>query len=382
MIVIAAAAAIWWCAAVSLLLLSLLGSFLQPILQRRRATRRDQPPVALILPIKMLDPGFERALGSAFTQTYAAVTVFVAAADVNAPAMTKAKALVHGLGADGSCRFVHAPPRGAASPKLDVLSASLDLVTQDVVMTKDSNVTLAPGDINAFVASLTPEVGLVCAVPVAVRADGLSGQIEAMLINGHARLLLTASSLGIGFGVGKVMLFRRSDYLRAGGFEALAHTIAEDTAMCRAMATLGLKTRFAHVTVAQEIGRRTWREIYLRQARWAVIRRRQEPISFPLEPLSNVLPAVVAGAIAAPLIGMSMFGAATATLLGWCLLELGGTALKGWELKPAAPLALIGRDFLALSSWLRAWLRQDVVWADASFDIAAEPNVRRGRRLS
>ena len=133
-----------------------------------------------------------------------------------------------------------------------MLATPLDLATHDVVMTKDSNITLVPESVGAFMASLTPEVGLVCAVPVSVRADGLSGQIEAMLVNGHARLLLTASSLGLGFGVGKVMLFRRSDYVRAGGFDALAHTIAEDTAnVPRHGPARAQDALFAHVTAAQ-----------------------------------------------------------------------------------------------------------------------------------
>ena len=46
----------------------------------------DQPPVSLILPIKMLDPGFERALSSAFIQAYPEIEVFVAATEADSPA--------------------------------------------------------------------------------------------------------------------------------------------------------------------------------------------------------------------------------------------------------------------------------------------------------
>ena len=250
----------------------------------------------------------------------------------------------------------------------------------DVVVTKDSNVVFAADTVSAFVENLTADVGLVVAVPVAVRAASLSGQIEAMLINGHARLLLTASTFGIGFGVGKVMMFRTADLARAGGLAALSHTIAEDSALCAAMRELGLRTVFAHRTVAQEIGRRTWREIYLRQVRWAVIRRRQEPVSFPLEPLSSPLPAAVAGAFAAPLLDLSPVVAFVGTLSAWCLIELGATALKGWELHAGAPLAFVGREVLAISSWLRAWIRQDVVWANERYDVAAERDADEARR--
>ncbi|WP_448980071.1 glycosyltransferase, partial [Klebsiella pneumoniae] len=83
--------------------------------------------------------------------------------------------------------------------------------------------------------SLVDGVGMVCAVPVAVRAESLAGAIEAILINRDARLLLTASASGKGFGVGKVMIFRRSDIERAGGVAAMRYTIAEDSAFSKGL---------------------------------------------------------------------------------------------------------------------------------------------------
>ena len=104
-----------------------------------------------------------------------------------------------------------------------------------------------------------PGVGLVVAVPVAVRAESVGGWIEASIINAHARLLLSASTLGLGFGVGKIMALRRSDLERAGGVAAMSQNLAEDTAISMAFARIGLRTVFAHETVAQEIGFRVSR---------------------------------------------------------------------------------------------------------------------------
>ena len=78
------------------------------------------------------------------------------------------------------------------------------------------------------------------------------------------------------------MLFRRSDLARAGGVAALGYTIAEDSALSRALAGIGLATVFAENTVDQEIGARTLGDVYARQARWAVIRRNEEPVTFAL----------------------------------------------------------------------------------------------------
>ncbi len=140
------------------------------------------------------------------------------------------------------------------------------------ILVKDSNIVLEPDTLSAFMRNLAPGIGMVVGVPVAEEAQSLAGHIEATIINGHARMLLAASSLGFGYGVGKVMLFRRSDLARAGGIDAMGYTLAEDTAIARGSTSIGLRTVFAHRPLRQIIGWRTLREVYDRQVRWSVIR--------------------------------------------------------------------------------------------------------------
>jgi ceramide glucosyltransferase len=363
----ASLAALWLAGAIGTLLASFGGALLQPALQRRRARRGDVPPVSLVLPVKLVNPGFERAQASAFSQDLPILEVLVGAAETASPAVAGMAALVATSAAPA--RMIHSPGIGAMSPKLDAISAPIAAANHDIIATKDSNITLSPDTLRVMLRSLGDGVGLVCAVPVAVRALSWAGRVEAVLINRDARLLLTASATGKGYGVGKVMLFRRSDLARAGGPAALAYTIAEDTALARAMATVGLRTAFAEVTVDQEIGARTLRDVYARQARWAVIRRAEEPVTFLLEPLACPLPAAVAGALAAPLLGVAPLVAASATLVGWYLLEVGVTALKRWEVAPWTPTAFIGRDLVLLAAWSRAWTTREVTWAGTRRDV-------------
>ncbi len=276
----AALGALWWVVAVAVFLASLAGTLLQPGLQRRRDSSAALPSVSLILPVKLVNPGFSRAQASAFAQDYPDYEVLVGTAESASPA----RDVMSRLSKDPrvAWRTVLSTGGGAVSPKLNTLRVPLAEARHDVVVTKDSNITFAPDSLRAMLRGLVPGVGLVCAVPVAVRATTLAGRIEAVLINRDARLLLTASASGKGYGVGKVMVFRRSDLARAGGVAALGYTIAEDTAMCRALAALGLATRFADTTVDQEIGARALRDVYARQARWAVIRRAEEPLTFRL----------------------------------------------------------------------------------------------------
>ncbi len=360
--------ALWFVAAVGLLFLTSIGALLQPWLQRRRATNRAQPPVSAILPIKLDNPGFAEAQASIFTQLYPDYEVLFGATEASQPIVDIVENLTRAH-PDLPARIMQSACDLAVSPKLNNLATPLAAAAHDFILTKDSNIMFEPETMADYMQNFTPGVGLVVGVPIAERAEGLAGEIEAFLLNGHARLLLTASALGLGFGVGKAMLFKRSDLERAGGFEAMAYTLAEDTAISEGLAAIGLKTVFAHKTLRQIIGRRTLREIYDRQLRWGVIRRSHEPATFPLEPIANAVPAALAAAVAAPLIGLSAFSAFVLSMLAWFGCEILIAWLKGWEVSFLSPLAFIGREILALASWLRAWTTDDVVWANGRFDI-------------
>jgi ceramide glucosyltransferase len=361
------AGATWWSTAVVVFWATFACGLAQPFVQRRRATRKDQPPVSALVPVKLLNPGFGPAQASIFAQNYPNYEVLISAAEQNSPALDAARRIA-AAHLEIPSRFLRSPGTDAVSPKLNNLAAPLAAARHDLIFTKDSNITLEPGAITSFVQNLTQGVGLVVAVPVAVRAENIAGRIEAYLLNGHARLLLTASAAGAGFGVGKAMLFRKSDLAKAGGMEAIGDALAEDTALSMALAGQGLRTVFLHQTVAQEIGRRSFAEIYARQLRWSVIRRKNERVTFPLEPLASPLPAAIAGALAAPLVPCPSWVVFSLTLLLWFCAETGFALRKGWEVSRWSPLAFLGREILALISWLHAFITHKVIWADVLFD--------------
>ncbi|MHB8883566.1 MAG: glycosyltransferase [Methylovirgula sp.] len=360
--------AVWWSVALAILLFTSVGALLQPWLQARRAKNPHAPPVSAILPVKLHNPGFEEAQGSIFTQHYPGYEVLFSAAEASSPVLDLAQGLKRAH-PDIASRIMQSHCDTAVSPKLNTLAAPLAAAAHDFILTKDSNIIFEPEMMAAYMQNFTPGVGLVVGVPIAERPDGLAGHIEAFLINGHARLLLTASALGLGFGVGKAMLFRRSDLAHAGGFEAMAYTLAEDTAISEGLAAIGLRTVFAHKPLRQIIGWRSLRDIYDRQLRWSVIRRAHTPATFPLEPVVSALPAAVAAAFAAPLLGLSAGAGFGLSALGWFGCEILVSRLKGWEVSLMSPVAFAGREILALATWARAWTTDDVVWANGRFDV-------------
>ncbi|HEY1736824.1 MAG TPA: glycosyltransferase [Methylovirgula sp.] len=367
-LIVALLGAAWWIAAFVFFAFTSVGTLLQPWLQGRRATNEQTPPVSAILPIKLENPGFEEAQQSIFAQRYPAYDVIFAATGADPAVIAEVQKMIAAHSAIAA-RVMQSSCEVAVSPKLNNLATPLGEAAHDFVLTKDSNIVFEPETLSVFMQNFTSGVGLVVGVPVAEQPKGLAGQIEAFLLNGHARLLLTASALGLGFGVGKTMLFKRGDLERAGGLESIAYTLAEDTALSRAFEKLGLKTVFAHRPLRQFIGKRSLREIYQRQLRWAVIRRAHEPLTYPLEPLSSPLPAAIAAAFAAPLVGLSAFTAFASTLAIWFAVEILIAWVKDWEVSVASLAGFVGREILALTTWLQAWTTKDVVWADTRLDV-------------
>ena len=367
-------AAAWWLAAIGLLCLSVIAAFLQPLVQRRRASSEDLPPISLIVPVKALDPGFRRAQESLLEQSYPQAEFLVSAAEDDSPALAAIRDLAARYRAIPT-RILRSTGRFAASPKLNNLSEAFRQARHDLIFMKDSNTILAPGDLQAAVRQLTPDVGLVVAVPVATGARNFAARIEASIMNGaHARILLTASVLRREIGVGKFMLFRRSNLDRAGGIAALASTVGEDNAMGKAVARLGLKTVFSHRVVRQELGSRRLADVYNRQMRWAVIRRDEERAAFVAEPLSFVFPTALAASLAAPLVGAAPFTAAAATIVGWFAAETLLAAAKRWGVSPTAPISFLCREIMLSSVWLNAWLTNRVVWAQGTYVAKARSN--------
>ncbi len=363
--------ALYWAAAMALLIVSVVATIVQPWVCARRATRQDQPPVSVVLPVKLVEAGFESAQESVFEQEYPCFEALASCDDGQSPAAKKMRE-IFARHPQIPSRFLVSTAKFAKSPKVDNLFAPFTEAKNDVIFMKDSNVVLEKGALVEHLRQLTDDVGLVCAIPYAAGPENLAAHIEAAIMNGpHARMLFLAAAFGQGFGVGKIMLFRRSDFLRAGGFGAIAHTVGEDNAMAKAVRRIGLRSIFSHLPVRQELGRRNLRDVYHRQLRWSVIRREDELFSFVLEPICQALPAFAAAAAAAPVLGQPPLVCAALTAAAWFSLETMLSFIKGWRLSWAAPAVFLLREGVMFAVWLHAWTTSRVVWAKDALDARA-----------
>jgi len=369
-IFITTACAVWW----ALSLFGLAGTTALALAQPRIRLRRIAPaaglPASIIIPVKHLEPGFDAAQISVLAQAGAADEVLIACAEAASPALDAARAVLARFPQVNS-RVVIGDARVAVSPKLNNLIAPMEQAAHDTIFVKDANVLLADGQFATLIRHLVPGVGLVTVATRAEAAENFPARVEAAFMNGYqARLVLAASALGMGFGLGKILLFSRAAFQRAGGIAAIAHAVAEDNAMTKAFSRVGLTTVIAGSVVRQTLGKRLLAAVWQRQLRWMICRRFDEPFAFLIEPFFAALCTALVALVAAPAFGVAPVLLAAATLGVWYALENLFLALKRWPL--ISPLAWLTREFLVPLLWARAWTTREVIWAGQRL------NVRRG----
>jgi ceramide glucosyltransferase len=332
-------------------------------MRKGRSRYSDRPPVSAIVPVKNLHEGFEEAQRSLLAQTYPNFDVLFASCESESPALAAVERVRQAFPLVRS-RIVRSRPGTAASPKLDTLWPALCEARNDLVLTKDSNLTLAPGELDDLAGELSPGVGLVSTIVIAREPHSFAAWIEAAILNNyHSRILMLADAAGFGFGLGKIMLFRRSDLMRAGGYNALAWALGEDMALARALHSVGLRTALATRVSTQRLGSRALREIWQRQLRWMIVWRIQMPAAFVGDLLGSAAPTALAGAAAATLFGIAPWFVAGSTLAGWFALECLLCAAKGWPLALLTLPAFLCRELLTPLLWLRACTTREVEWA-------------------
>lgn len=363
-------AAAWWAISCALRITTLGAALVHPSLRRRSAKRQDQPPISIVIPIRRVEFEADAAFKSTFTQVYPQAEVLVSAAEDHSPMIEIARRAAAQF--SGDTRILTGNERIFPNPKVSNLAPAIAAARHDLILIKDSNILLNPDQLADLIKNLTADVGLVCAIPIAVAPVGFAAELERAFLNGQASpLTLALSVAGANVGFGKVMLFDRRNLARAGGVGLMASAFGDDHALSQGLARLGLRTVFAAGEIRQAIGRRPFREVWDRHQRWMVIRRIQAPLAFCGEPLVSGAFTALAGAVGAAAFGLPWWLMAGLTLLGWVSLDIIFFAAKGWGWSWTSPLAGLCREALIPVMWLKALLDRRVTWAGLPFEVPA-----------
>lgn len=346
-----------------------------------RIEERDGPEVSVLLPFSGLDAETPRTLASCFALTYPRLELIFCAPDADEPAIPIVRALM----AENSrirARLLIGRDRISANPKLDNLEKGWPEARSETIVIADCNVVLPPDLIERLLAAWDRDTGLVTAVPVGSYPASFGAAVECAFLNTYqARLQFTTDTLGAGFAHGKAMAFRRALLDHLGGPDALAFTVAEDSAATLLVRKAGYRIRLIDEPLRQPLGRRALREVWSRQMRWAQIRRRSFPWIYPLEIAStSVLPmgaaVVLAGALDAPVVL-----AAGASLALWLTVETVLAWRAGWPWGVSYAAACVARDVMIGAIWPAGWVRTRYVWRGNPVDLKAverrQPTVER-----
>jgi ceramide glucosyltransferase len=330
------------------------------------------PPVTLIRPVCGLDNFVEETLRSSFDLDYPGYEVIFCVASARDPVARLVKDLI-AAHPQADAKLLIGNETVCANPKLNNCVKGWRAATHSWIVLADSNVLMPRDYIQRLLATWRHDTGLVCSPPVGGRPDGFWAEVECAFLNAYqARWQYFADTIGMGFAQGKTMLWRREDLERAGGIRVLGAEVAEDAASTKVVRAAGLSVHLVDTPFEQPLGRRSAREVWQRQVRWARLRR----ACF----IGYYAPEILAGG-AFPLAGVAFLAAQAelsviASLLAaatvWYGAEMALLRAAGWHRSAFMPVHAILRDLMLPALWISGWIGTEFVWRGNQMSIAED----------
>jgi ceramide glucosyltransferase len=330
------------------------------------------PPVTIVRPVCGIETYSEETLGAMFELDYPEFEILFCVQRKNDAVIPLVEKLIARYPAIRARLLIGDDPI-SPNPKLNNCFKGWQAAAYQWIVLADSNV-LAPKDyLQRMLANFTPGVGLVCSPPLGDRPVGFWAQVECAFLNSfQGRWQFCADAVGLGFAQGKSMLWRADIVEKAGGFAMLGSDIAEDAAATKLVRGQGFDVRLVDQPFSQPLGRRRAREVYLRQLRWARLRRASFPKFFAPEIFASALIPLLACAYAGrqfglewPEVALLVLGVASL----WHLSEAIMARALGWPSSILSPFLFLVRDLIYPAMWIDAWLGDDFVWQGNSMSV-------------
>lgn len=338
--------------------------------RQRPAAPVERPPITLLRPVRGLENHLEEALASSFRLDWPHYEVIFCVKDADDPVVPLVQRLI-AANPHIPARLLVGDDPISINPKLNNTVKGWRAARFDLIAMVDSNVLLPSDFFARLLSEWREDTGLVCAPPIAARVEGFWAELECAFLNTYqTRWQLFADALGCGFAQGKVMLYRRSILEPLGGIEALAAEPAEDAATTKLLRAAGYRIRVVPRPFEQALGRRTFREVWNRQLRWARLRRETFPLLYAAEIASgSVIPALACG-LWAWLAEMPVLPALFVLLLFWYAAEAALARSAGWHLTRWTIPAMILRDLALPILYVQGWVGNQFVWRGNAMRLA------------
>ena len=330
--------------------------------------------LTVLRPVCGLDPGLEETLASSFSAQGGAYEVIFCVASAADPALPLIRKLV-AAHAETPARLLIGNDTVSSNPKLNNLVKGWKAAKHVWIAMIDSNVLLPQDYVQQLFSAWQEDTGLVTSPPIGIRPEGLWAAVECAVLNGYqARWQLAGDQLSRGFAQGKVLFWRRDILDAAGGPSALGGELAEDVAATKIVRRSGLRVSLVKSPFPQPIYQRTFSEVWLRQVRWARVRRAGFPWLFALEIFTGGFLPLAAAALFVALHTVPVLAFVALTAF-WYGLELAVAASAGWPaLAMSIPIRIL-RDTLIPAVWLAAFGSRGFVWRSTRVEPDSKPFV-------
>jgi ceramide glucosyltransferase len=334
------------------------------------------PPVSIVRPVCGIENHIAATLGSSFTLDYPHYELLFCVASKADPIIDVVERLI-AAHPGVPARLLIGDTKISPNPKLNNVVKGWRAAAHDWIVLADSNVAMPPDYVQRLLARWRPDSGLVASPPVGCDPVGFAAELECAFLNTHqARWQYAADSIGFGFAQGKTMLWQRTDLDRAGGIAALAAEVAEDAAATKLVRDAGRHVHLVDAPFGQPLGRRSLKEVWHRQLRWARLRRASFPLYFLPEILSGALPPAIAAAIVATELDHPV----AVTVIGFAVLWYGAEYVlarsAGWHVSWRSPFCSLARDLLLPVLFVTGWTGTAFVWRGNAMQVARAGETR------
>ncbi|PYQ57219.1 MAG: hypothetical protein DMF58_18795 [Acidobacteria bacterium] len=252
------------------------------VLLRRRAGRATTagetpalPAVTIAKPLCGLEPELEENLRSFCELDYPEYEVIFAVTSEDDPAADVASRVMR-----SNDSVVIAPPI-AANEKVSSLIAIERRAKYPILVVADSDIRVQRDYLRKVVAAFDgPSVGGVTAVYSGKPTRTAAARLGAMYINESflPSVLVATVIQHLDFFLGATMAVRRDGLRAIGGFEALAHDLADDYRLGQRLRERGYKIRLADVIVETTVSEHTIADLLRREIRWSRTIRTVRPV--------------------------------------------------------------------------------------------------------